>query len=143
MNRPCARCGEPVRQARRVRFCSHSCHMLDRHERTSRPESVRFWAMVDVSSGPAACWPWRGTTVSGGYGRFRRRAGARIVASRMAYLLTHDAIPNGLDVLHGCDNPPCCNPAHLFTGTARDNALDMMAKGRAGGWAADHRMARR
>lgn len=136
MNQPCVRCGQPVKQPGRVQFCGHSCHMLDRNERMARPEAERFWAKVDTSAGPDGCWPWQGTKVGGGYGRFRRRSGVRIIASRMAHLLTHGHIPDGHDVLHTCDNPPCCNPIHLFSGTARDNALDMVAKGRAGGWAA-------
>ncbi|MCH8043014.1 MAG: HNH endonuclease [Planctomycetes bacterium] len=39
-------------------------------------------------------------------------------------------VPQGLQVLHDCDNPPCCNPSHLFLGTNADNNADMMSKGR-------------
>ena len=49
----------------------------------------------------------------------------------MAYFLHYGINPGLLSVLHRCDNPPCCNPAHLFLGTALDNAIDMSQKGRA------------
>ena len=39
-------------------------------------------------------------------------------------------IPDGLDVCHTCDNPPCCNPHHHFLGTQTDNNADRHAKGR-------------
>lgn len=49
---------------------------------------------------------------------------------RFAYHLTKGAIPDGMQVLHSCDNPPCCNPDHLRVGTSLNNARDMVGRGR-------------
>lgn len=49
---------------------------------------------------------------------------------RLAYEMCIAPIPRGLHVLHRCDNPPCCNPDHLFLGTIADNNADKVAKGR-------------
>jgi hypothetical protein len=56
--------------------------------------------------------------------------GKIIRAHRLAYQLTHGWIPSTVHVLHHCDNPSCCNPAHLFTGNQEDNNIDMTVKGR-------------
>lgn len=92
------------------------------------PQPVPFWDHVAVC-GPDDCWEWTGTCFTNGYGRAtvdRRSVGAH----RRAYELSVGPIPAGLKVLHTCDNPPCVNPSHLFAGTTKDNAEDMVTKGR-------------
>ncbi|MDP9301284.1 MAG: HNH endonuclease [Actinomycetota bacterium] len=75
------------------------------------------------------CWPWMGSRIPFGHGRFAVD-GRLVAAHRFAYELLVGPIPEGLCVLHRCDNPPCCNPDHLFLGTIADNNADMIAKGR-------------
>lgn len=80
----------------------------------------------------SGCWNWVGTTVGSKthrYGHFRLD-GKLILAHRASWLLHGGEIPNGLHVLHRCDNPLCVNPKHLFVGTRSDNMMDMTAKGR-------------
>ena len=86
----------------------------------------RFWSKVEKSPG---CWLWK-AAVASGYGTFRRPDGSMIGAHRMSYILAHGMIPDGLQVLHKCDNKLCVRPDHLFLGTQQDNMDDMIAKGR-------------
>lgn len=76
------------------------------------------------------CWVWTGTTIEGGYGRFTY-SGKTWLAHRLAWTIGRGPIPDGMLVLHHCDNPPCVNYERcLFLGTDQDNTDDKMAKGR-------------
>lgn len=75
------------------------------------------------------CWEWKGPKNSGGYG-IAYCQGIHLAAHRVAYMLAKGDIPEGLIILHSCDNPPCCNPAHLRLGTFLDNSEDAINKGR-------------
>lgn len=90
------------------------------------PARIRAKISVD----PEGCWMWTGSvTRYGGYGQVWIDGGVLLI-HRLAWELTHGPIPDGLKVLHDCDNPPCCNSEHLFLGTQADNMADMRAKGR-------------
>ena len=78
----------------------------------------------------SGCWEWQGYRNPKGHGRFLRLADAphRLMAHRYAYALFR-VFPGDRWVLHHCDNPPCCNPDHLYLGDASDNARDMVERG--------------
>ncbi len=83
------------------------------------------------------CRNWTGCRDPRGYGRLCIRGLPRL-AHRAMWTLTNGKIPDGLCVLHRCDNPACCNIEHLFLGTRADNNADKMTKGR-GRWATGDR----
>lgn len=91
--------------------------------------SDRFWMKVDKSGGDSSCWQWTGAKHPKGYGNFMaNRNGLTRIAHRLAYLLAHGELPHDKMVCHSCDNPSCCNPAHLFLGSAKENSHDMVKK---------------
>lgn len=99
-------------------------------------EVIRFWSKVDQSGGPDACWPWLGHIGTSGYGVVtitRPNTEPKWMAHRIAYTIAHGQSVGGQHVCHSCDNPPCCNPAHLWLGTDADNRRDCATKGRASG----------
>ncbi len=96
----------------------------------------RFWLKVDKSAGLFGCWPWKAAKAGFGYGRFKID-GKLWSPHRIAASAREGGIPesyqyHGMVVMHSCDNPACCNPAHLIIGTQRDNVVDMDRKGRGG-----------
>ena len=86
----------------------------------------RFWSRTKWVDG---CRIWLGACHEFGYGVVGIGK-LTLKTHRVAWWLARGPIPNGMHVLHHCDNPPCVNPEHLFLGTIRDNNLDAIKKGR-------------
>ena len=87
---------------------------------------ARFWAKVDRGAADT-CWLFTGFRDRDGYGR-TRVTGMRATASRAAFFYTHGYWPTV--ARHSCDNPPCCNPAHIIDGTHDENMRDRDSRGR-------------
>lgn len=85
----------------------------------------KFWNQVDKTGD---CWIWTGRTERG-YGRVGRRG----LAHRVAYEFSKGPIPEGLEIRHTCDTPPCVKPDHLVAGTHAENMRDMVERERGGG----------
>lgn len=108
----CAHCGHTNSQ--RGLFCSVAC---------------RFWSKVNKSTEENGCWTWTGCKDGNGYGMFTL-GGRPQRAHRVAFEQWYGNIPPGQLACHRCDNPSCCNPEHLFLGSAGDNNRDRARKGR-------------
>lgn len=94
-----------------------------------RPIADRIKERVTISD--RGCWLWNGPIFKDGYGAIGIKRTGQHRAHRVSFATFVSPIPAGMWVLHRCDTPSCVNPEHLFLGSARDNALDREAKGRA------------
>jgi hypothetical protein len=122
--RLCRACSKPLGHALAgKKYCSADCYQTDRQ---SLPLKARLERRLDKTG---ACWEWLGYRDADGYGSitFNKQP---LRTHRVAYELANGPIPKGLQVCHTCDNPPCCNPAHLFLGDSLVNAKDRDSKGR-------------
>lgn len=107
-------------------FCSISCGVAFRNKALALgPEGV-FHKKVIKSKDKNGCWVYPALK---GYGKMMVN-GKVTVAHRFSYELHNGKIPEGMLVLHKCDNRPCVNPDHLFLGTYSDNTQDMLKKNR-------------
>lgn len=90
---------------------------------------AHFISKMDEHSDRNKCWNWTGHKFCNGYGCFYVKRRPK-TAHRIAWEWLVGSIPDGLCVLHKCDNRACCNPDHLFIGTKKDNTQDCIRKGR-------------
>lgn len=113
-------------------------------EGTSEHFNERFWSKVEIGENDE-CWEWSAAQHEFGYGAFRvgskaKKTACNAKSHRIAWMLFNGPIPKNRHVLHHCDNPPCCNPSHLFLGNDLVNQIDRTRKGR-GNTGSNHPMA--
>lgn len=111
-------------------FCSSACSAEHSSMVADENAAMRFLQLVDIQHPDDECWPYTGRTNPSGYGLFDW-GGKPWLAHRLMYLIIFSQPPGDKFVCHSCDNPICCNPGHLWRGTALENTRDMWAKGRA------------
>lgn len=127
----CAYCGDSftVEKARLAdghgKYCKKECEVAGRKIR-SKPLEERFWKHVEKT---ADCWFWTAFKDSRGYGRINFEQ-TPILAHRVSWEIHNGPIPDGMSVLHHCDNPSCIRPDHLFLGNASDKMNECSKKGR-------------
>lgn len=125
----CHQCGVPFEvfpcRANTAKYCSTEC----KYQARALSIDERFHERV-ASPDENGCMLWTHSTDSKGYGRLWYEGG-RIGAHRLAWEIHHGIpVPEGMQVNHHCDNPLCCNPAHLYVGSQADNMQDMADRDR-------------
>jgi hypothetical protein len=112
---------------RRLKFTG----TLEPGKRSPAPLIERFWRSVDKKSNDE-CWQWIASINNKKYGILGAggKGGKSLFAHRYSYELHNGKIPDGMFVMHKCDNPSCVNPNHLLVGTPKDNTQDALSKNR-------------
>ncbi|MBX3288397.1 MAG: HNH endonuclease [Acidobacteria bacterium] len=116
----CKGCGESFVTKRKDRstYCSNPCYQASKRRKTAKE---RLYTRIHKTDG---CWLWQGNRNTLGYGRVYYQ-GRMHQAHRLIYAIETGENLDGKVVRHYvCDNPPCCNPAHLRSGTHKDNMMD-------------------
>ena len=125
-----------VRAGRSCIACQKLYWIEHRPASKRAPQSAeqRFFEKVDKSPGlgpEGLCWEWQASLFWTGYGQATHFC-KEVLAHRVSYAFANGEIPDGLFVLHSCDNRKCVNPAHLSLGSHVDNMRDMFNKSRSG-----------
>lgn len=122
IRKTCPVCTEEfIAQRDTVVHCSRMCSQITLRGKSLASFSTRFWQRVQRSE---ECWEWT-TPHRSGYGFMHcPMSRKRERAHRISWMLTYGSIPDGLHVLHHCDNPPCVRPEHLHLGTHPENMAE-------------------
>lgn len=124
--RSCAHCGirfSPP-EGKRPKHCSPACYHA---AKKARSFTQRLEPFIDKTND---CWIWRGNVNSMGYGRVWFEGKSHLVHRLMFERFTGEAIGDKVVRHFVCDNPPCCNPAHLRSGSKAENSRDAVRKSR-------------
>lgn len=112
INKVCKHCSDTFKAScGKEEFCSDKC---------------KIHANIKVDD--AGCWIWQRSKDKDGYGYLKAKGGKTVKVHRESYRQFNGVLEDGQFVCHTCDNPKCCNPAHLFAGNAKENKQDCITK---------------
>ena len=112
-----------------IRGNTKSCGCIDSINRINYDEDCRKKLLNSIKITESGCWEWKKSCHKQGYGNFPYKRKV-LLAHRASWILFKGILDDKILVCHKCDNPPCCNPDHLFLGTDKDNVKDGFSKGR-------------
>lgn len=135
-SRKCGYCKSDLTNHATSKFCSRKCS--NRFNKVRIPIEERIFEKVD-RNGPipkhfpnlGRCWIFTGSSVKG-YGLIGAGGanGGMLLTHRVVWEMINGKIPSGFWALHRCDNPPCCNPSHVYLGTMLENTEDKISRNR-------------
>lgn len=130
----CSHCGKEFSdwKCKGREYCSKKCANIDNSIKRKRSVFHRVFEKTEIN-GHDKCWIFKGASDKLGYGRISNRHGRfepPEKAYRVMFELINGKIPEGMSILHQCDNPSCVNPNHLKVGTQKDNMMEASFRGR-------------